>query len=68
MAKRKKGDEEVADPTSELPKKIKTFLSKPSGAPNPASEKLVDEILSSPALVSKVHYSFFFFRIPNFYI
>jgi len=55
MAKRKKGDDEVVDPTVELPKKIKTYLTKPSGASNPASEKLVDEILSSPALVSKVH-------------
>jgi len=58
MAKRKKEEEEATDPSSELPKKIKTFLRKPSGTSNqnPASEKLVDEILSSPALVNKVDF------------
>lgn len=53
MGKRKKEVDEEVEPSIELPKRIKFYL-KPSGSKNPESEKLVDEILRSPALVSKV--------------
>jgi len=55
MAKRKKDE---ADTREELPKRIRGFLStRSSSRPNPSlpeSERIVDEILNSPALVSKV--------------
>lgn len=80
MAKRKKEDEE-ADPSIEVPKKIKSYLAKPRpsrttrATQNPDSEKLVDEILQSPALVNKVRFfcfsplsDSFFLRDPKSYV
>jgi len=57
MAKRKKDE---VDSREELPKRIKGYLAtRSSSKPNPnpvlpESERIVDEILNSPALVSKV--------------
>jgi len=53
MAKRKKED---VDSREELPKRIKSYLNTRSNSKSalPESERIVDEILNSPALVSKV--------------
>jgi len=53
MAKRKKED---VDSREELPKRIKSYLNTRSSSKSalPESERIVDEILNSPALVSKV--------------